>query len=315
MNDIRGNFRNPLPLYYNPDSGSSAKVLEALQDDARVRMEAVSVEQMVQELKRAVQYRMKRVLVCGGDGTIALAAAQLAGRMTELAVIPGGTLNHFAQRTGLPNNAVEALEVALHGRARPVDVGYVNDMLFINTSSVGAYPVFVRSRKYLQNRMHYYPASLIAGFRRLWKFRPVRVSLAGRLLKTPLVFVGVGERELALPALGQVKEQGRKGLHLMAVDCGSVFEACGLILNSLFFGINPLQKQRRLENQLIEKSIEMNFSRRKSRVTVALDGELVLLGVPLNYRFAPGEIKVALPERRKAPESAMIGTQRKNAED
>ncbi len=306
MNGSEGNLRNSVPLYYNPDSGSSAKVLEELQGDARVRMEAVSSERMVEEIKRAVQHRTKRILVSGGDGTIALAASQLAGRMTELAVIPGGTLNHFAQRTGLPNNAAEALEVALHGRARPIDVGYVNDLLFINTSSVGAYPVFVRSRKYLQNRMHYYPATVIAGIRRLWKFRPVRVSLAGKRLKTPLVFVGVGERELALPALGQVKERGRKGLHLIAVDCSGVFEACALILNSLLFGIDPLQEQRRIENQLIDKCIEMNFSRRKSRVTVALDGEVVLLSTPLRYRFAPGEIKVALPEEEQASGSAIL---------
>lgn len=257
-------------------------------------MEAVSPEKMAEVIKMAVLQKTKRVLVSGGDGTIALAASQLAGKTTELGVIPSGTLNHFAQRVGIPNDSAEALDLALHGKAQPVDVGYVNDLLFINTSSVGAYPVFVRSRNYLQNRMHYFPASIIAGFRRLLKFRRVRVNLAGKELKTPLVFIGVGERELGFPALGQVKEQGRKGLHLVAVDCGNAFEAFILIMKSLFLGVDPWQKERRIETRLID-SIELNFRRQRSRINVALDGELVLLRAPLRYRFAPAEIMVAVP--------------------
>jgi diacylglycerol kinase family enzyme len=299
VNDTGGserseNFRNPVPLYFNPDAGSSGKALEKIQNDARIKMEAVSSEKMAEVIKMAVLQKTKRVLVSGGDGTIALAASQLAGQKTELAVIPSGTLNHFAQRVGIPNDAAEALDVALYGRARPVDVGYVNGLLFINTSSVGAYPVFVRSRKYLQNRMHYFPASIIAGFRRLLKFRRVLVSLAGKQLRTPLVFIGVGERSISLPALGQAKELGRKGLHLVAVDCGNTIEAFILIMKSLFLGVDPLQKERRIETQVID-SIELNFRRSRSRVNVALDGELVLLRAPLRYRYAPGEIMVAVP--------------------
>jgi diacylglycerol kinase family enzyme len=305
VNDTGGserseNFRNPVPLYFNPDAGSSGKALEKIQNDARIKMEAVSSEKMAEVIKMAVLQKTKRVLVSGGDGTIALAASQLAGQKTELAVIPSGTLNHFAQRVGIPNDAAEALDVALYGRARPVDVGYVNGLLFINTSSVGAYPVFVRSRKYLQNRMHYFPASIIAGFRRLLKFRRVLVSLAGKQLRTPLVFIGVGERSISLPALGQAKELGRKGLHLVAVDCGNTIEAFILIMKSLFLGVDPLQKERRIETQVID-SIELNFRRSRSRVNVALDGELVLLRAPLTYRFAPGEIMVALPGEENNP--------------
>ncbi len=273
--------------------------MEEIGDDVRIRMKPVTPEEMREILKKAVQHKTKRVLISGGDGTIALAVSQCIGTTTELAVIPGGTLNHFAQRVGLPKNTPEALDVALHCSARPIDVGYVNDSLFINTSSVGAYPVFVRKRKYLQNRMHYYPASIIAGFRSLLKFRSVRVSLAGRQLRTPLVFIGVGERIIGLPAFGELKEQGQKGLHLIAVDCKNAFEAFILVLNSLVFGVNPLKKERRIENQLIDTSIELRFSRRrKGKITVALDGELVLLRAPLRYRFAPEKILVASPKKR-----------------
>jgi diacylglycerol kinase family enzyme len=302
MNDIGGggryeNFKKPVPLYYNPEAGSSGMTLENIRDDARIRMVALSPEKMEVLIKEAVLQGTKRVLISGGDGTIALAASILAGKNTELAIIPCGTLNHFAQRIGIPIDASEALDIALYCSAHPVDVGYVNDILFVNTSSVGAYSVFVRSRKYLQNRMHYLPASIIAGFRRFIKFRRIRVNLAGKQLKTPLVFIGVGERELIFPALGQTKIQGRKGLHLIAINCKSSFEAFLLIVKSLFLGIDPLQKQRHIENQLVD-TLELNFYRSKSRmrrINVANDGELVRLQIPLKYRFAPGEIMVAMP--------------------
>lgn len=289
------NTTQPVPLYYNPDSGSSKKKIEPLRTDPRIQLEPVSPYEMTQKIRKAVQQGIKRVLISGGDGTIALAASQVAGKTTELGIIPSGTLNHFAQRSGIPINSLQAIDIALNGTAKPVDAGYVNDSLFINTSSVGAYPTFVRSRNYLENRMHYLPASIIAGIRRLLKFRSVRVILAGEPRRTPLVFIGVGEREVNLPALGQVKKSGCRGLHVMAVNCSSKLEVFMLIIKSIFAGVDPMKRERRLEN-LIVNNIELNFRHRKKKNTVALDGELEGLYTPLKYRFAPGEILVALPD-------------------
>ena len=285
---------SPVPLYYNPKSGSWEKMLESIKTDTRIELHPVSPGEMVERIKAAVHEQVKRVLVSGGDGTIALAATQLAGTATELAVIPSGTLNHFAQRTGIPTEAEEALEIALNGRAHPVDVGYVNDSLFINTSSVGAYPTFVRSREYLENRMHYIPASIIAGMRRFVRFRPIRITMGGRELRSPLVFVGVGERELKLPSIGQVKRGGQAGLHLLAVDCDSRFQIFMLVIRSFFWGVDPMTKEMVLQNQLVD-SIALNFRHRRKKVHVALDGELNWLESPLQYRLAPGEIMVAMP--------------------
>lgn len=285
----------PVPVYYNPDSGSSEKLLEMIRSDPRIQLEAVSPAEMAKRIKQAAASKVKRVVVSGGDGTIALAASLLAGTTTELGVIPSGTLNHFAQRTGIPTDIEEALKVALIGMAQPVDVGYVNDSLFINTSSVGAYPTFVRSRNYLENRMHYLPASIIAGIRRLLKFRPVRVRLVEKELRTPLVFIGVGERELGVPTLGQVKEHGCRGLHLIAVDCESKIQVFMLLIKSFFLGVDPLKKEMKVENKLVN-DIELNFRYRKKRVIAALDGELKRLRAPLRYRYATGEILVSLPD-------------------
>ena len=68
-------------------------------------------------MKELVGAGAKRLLVAGGDGTIATAAATLVDTPAELAVLPGGTLNHFARDLGISTVAAEAVELA-SGRRR-----------------------------------------------------------------------------------------------------------------------------------------------------------------------------------------------------
>ena len=283
-----------VPLFYNPDSGTSQTIMEKLQTDERLHLEEVRPEELGEKIDKAVEEGEERVLISGGDGTLALAASHLAGKRTVLGVIPAGTLNHFAQRLGIPKDVDEFVDTALNGIATPVDVGYVNDRLFINTSSVGAYTVFVSSRNQLEDRMPYSVASIVAGIRRLFNFRKVRVQLQGEELSTPLVFIGVAERNLQIPFLGQVKEEGQSKLHLIALDCENRFEIFKIVTKSMLFGIDPLSRDYSLKSDLIEE-IELRFRRNLPKLQIALDGELVRLSTPLHYRFAKGEILVATP--------------------
>jgi len=68
------------------------------------------------------------LIVAGGDGTVRAVAEHLADTSAdlELAIIPLGTGNLFARNLDIPLNDVPAaFERALAGRARPIDVGWV----------------------------------------------------------------------------------------------------------------------------------------------------------------------------------------------
>lgn len=81
------------------------------------------------------------VVAAGGDGTINEVAggvlAEATGR-TAMAVVPYGTANDFATGSGiLKGDPVTALRLAAEGVAVPIDVGKINDRIFINVTSGG----------------------------------------------------------------------------------------------------------------------------------------------------------------------------------
>ena len=286
----------PLPVLINASAGSAETTRDIVKHDPRISLKVLPPHQIARAADRAIAKGIRRVAVCGGDGTLSLAASRLIGSHTELAVLPGGTLNHFAARLNIPIPPEPALELALNGRARQVGVGVVNDRVFLNTSSVGAYVTFVRSRDYLENRhgMSYHLASLLAGLRRLVRLRSARIELNGDRLRSPLVFVGVGERELQLPALGQHKHDGRDGLHLIAIRRGRRTETLKLAVDAMFRGIDPLMRAQHLESRMLEK-IELGYRRMRRKVIVAVDGELIKLSAPLRYHFAAQGLSVVTP--------------------
>ncbi|HET7387846.1 MAG TPA: diacylglycerol kinase family protein, partial [Nocardioidaceae bacterium] len=62
------------------------------------------------------------VLVCGGDGTVRTVCAELAGTGVTVGVIPAGTGNLLARNLGLPLYLPAAVEVALRGQDRAIDL-------------------------------------------------------------------------------------------------------------------------------------------------------------------------------------------------
>lgn len=283
-----------IPVFINPESGSAGSILTLLEQDARLQVHAIPARQMAAEIRQFAGAGEERILVAGGDGTLALAGDVIAGTSVALGIIPGGTLNHFAGRMGIPVEPQAAIELALTGEPQAVDVAYVNDRLFINTSSVGAYVQFVRTREHLEQRMNYHLASLLAGIRRLLRLRSAHIRLDGKLIRTPLVFIGVGERELGFPSLGKNHPDGENGLHMIAIRSHNPLETLTLAFNIILRGIDPLSREGQLEHYMTD-SVALYYTRKKHHIHVTVDGELTLMQAPLLYRYAKDALRVILP--------------------
>ncbi len=62
------------------------------------------------------------VLVCGGDGTVRTVCAELAGTGIPVGVVPAGTGNLLARNLGIPLYLQTAIDVALNGQDRAIDL-------------------------------------------------------------------------------------------------------------------------------------------------------------------------------------------------
>lgn len=275
--------------------------MEALERHPGFAVRVIEPERYPVALRQAVQAGVPKVVVAGGDGTIASAAAVLAGTSTALAILPGGTLNHFARDHRIPLDPGEALQVAEHGRILPVDVGYLNDQLFLSTSSVGVYVRFVETRDRLERHLGYWIASLAAGVRILRMLRNIRVTVEGegetRVYQAPLVFVGVGERVLAPPGLGRLAGGPGGTLHVVVPRGRRQARRFARAYARTGRGLAVEARPLGLDSALVQR---LRLDLPRAVVKVAMDGEIRRQRTPLEYRLERGALNLVVP----APEAS-----------
>ena len=95
-----------------------------------------------------------RMVVAGGDGSIAPAAHAAGSAGIPLAVIPVGTANDFARAAGIPDDPREATRLAAEGRrTRRIDLGWLGKRPFVNVASAGLAPAAARRAAGLKGRL------------------------------------------------------------------------------------------------------------------------------------------------------------------
>lgn len=105
--------------------------------DVRVTWESGDVQRFVDE---ASDRRLNRIIVGGGDGSLNEAANALSHQTSTriaLGILPLGTANDFATACQIPQEPLQALELATQGPARSIDVASANDHHFLNVASIG----------------------------------------------------------------------------------------------------------------------------------------------------------------------------------
>lgn len=77
------------------------------------------------------------VVVGGGDGTVNAALKGVVAARLPLGILPLGTANDLARTLGIPGDPSAAAKLIAIGKTRRIDVGRVNDQLFLNVASLG----------------------------------------------------------------------------------------------------------------------------------------------------------------------------------
>lgn len=115
------------------------------------------------------------VIAVGGDGTAFEVACGLMNTGVPMGIIPAGTGNDFIKTVSIPKKPLEALEFILTHKPRPVDVGGLNDRLFLNVCGTGfdvtVLDYTLAAKKYCRGLLPY----LIGLIRGIAHYKPVHV--------------------------------------------------------------------------------------------------------------------------------------------
>ena len=245
---------------------------------------------------RAIAERGDELLIIGGgDGTVSTAASALMDTNTLLGILPLGTLNHFSRDLDIPPKLEEAAALIARRTERRVDVGEMNDRVFINNSAIGLYPLMVADRDLQRKRLgrNKSLAMVIASLRTLARFNHQRLTLTVNEEKarvdTPLLFVGNNDYRIDLGAAGQRDsiEGGKLSVFVARKKTRSGFVAAS---------VRALVGRRRPDDIVkIEDVDRLRVESRRSMLAVSLDGEVVRVAPPLDYKIRKKALRVIAP--------------------
>jgi diacylglycerol kinase family enzyme len=235
------------------------------------------------------------VLAAGGDGTVSAVAAALAGSEIPLGVLPLGTLNHFARDLGLAPDLEGAVKTVAARRTIKVDLGEVNGRIFVNNCSIGIYPDIVMEREALRRRGYRkWTAFLVSSATILRQYRGLVVSITAansvERARTPFVLVGNNEYETDGIHLGARSRLNDGRLSAYLAPRLHARELPKLLALAL---VGRASRNHAFES-FVARELRVETPERRS-LRVALDGEVVLMAAPLQYRVRPLALRVIVP--------------------
>ncbi|MEO7971351.1 MAG: diacylglycerol kinase family protein [bacterium] len=285
-------------------TGENAALKERLdalfaRDGVVANVELAQSGHKISELaKRAALGDADIVVAGGGDGTINSVTSQLLKTKKTLGVLPLGTMNHFAKDLHIPLELEAAVDTIINGRVVEVDLGEVNDHIFVNNSSLGLYPSIIRERE-KQQRLGWgkWPAyvwAAIAVLRR-YPFLNVRLDAGGKgfTSRTPFVFIGNNEYEMETLNVGGRACLDAGELSLYVTNRTGRLGLVRLAWRALFGSL------RQDKDFLAMCTKEIWIETRHKRMRVALDGEVTVMEPPLHYRVLAGRLRVMAPANIK----------------
>ncbi len=305
-----------LKVLWNNSSGWSngedalALVTEQLGRDGS-QVEVIQVEKgvdLLSQARRLVEAGTSILVAAGGDGTINAAAAGLLAAAqpgnnsenTAFGVIPAGTLNHFARDLNIPIDPAAAANIIATGRAIPVDAATVNGHVFLNNAVLGLFPNYRSTREAWERRGFGNTSvgrfvAVVAGIIRVFWRLPhlsVRLQVSGRThtLRTPFVLVGNNEHKMQGFALGERSRLNEGALWVYAMRPCSRWGLIRLI-TGLLLGRTPRESVFE-----VFRATDLRIDAKPQRIGVGVDGEMVRMRAPLNFRILTAALRVIAPE-------------------
>ena len=258
-------------LLVNPRSGSGSPGPDELAADARRRgidVHVLGEDDDAEEIARAAD--ANALGMAGGDGSLGQIAAVAIERDLPFVVVPFGTRNHFARDLGLDRDDPIAALASFEGEEQRIDVGRVEERVFLNNVSLGLYAQLVHRRE--RHRRRREALARLRAFAILATHRDgLDVTVDGTPLQAPVVLIANNHYELSPLSVGERERLDDGLLHLYAPR--------GVLRSSW-------------EERTAER---FEIDARDHSLQAAVDGEPETFETPIVFRIDPLALRVLLP--------------------
>lgn len=284
-------------LFMNPKSGDGKVERFHLVDEAQKRgIELVVLhpgDDLLQLARDAVSRGADVLGMAGGDGSQAAVAAIAAEHDVAFVCVPVGTRMNFARDLGLDiDDPVGSLDAFGEGVERRIDLGRVNDRVFVNNVSLGVYGTIVQSPDYsdakLKTAAEMLPDLLGEGAPPTLTFTgPDGAEHSGAQL------IQVSNNPYELESFATLASRPRLDtgtLGLVAVRVNSPQEALEFVALEMARKVCSFRGLLEWQNETFEV-------RSDESIDIAVDGEAVTVPSPIRFESLPGALRVRMPRQ------------------
>ena len=244
------------------------------------------------EAAAAAVARGTAVVAVGGDGSLNTVAQAAHAAGCAMGVIPYGTFNYFASTHGIPTEPAAAARQLLDARPMPVQVGAINDRVFLVNASLGVYPELLQDReaykaRFGRSRWVAFVAACATMLRAQRRLR-LHIEMGSTVRDVQTLTLFVGNNRLQLQQVGAEPEDTLPGTPgdgsmaaLMLRPIGTL-SMLGLMLHGAMGRLGEAAGVEGFEFR--HMVVKPTLAPGRKKVVVAFDGEVARMRAPIDIR-------------------------------
>lgn len=217
-----------------------------------------------------------------------------------MGVLPQGTFNYFARTHGIPSDPAQALQTLLACEPMAVQVGLINERVFLVNASLGLYPELLQDReawkaRFGRSRVVAFAAALatLLGRHRQLRLRIERGTTV-RDVNTPTLFIGNNRLQFEQVGLAQAGALDQGCLAAVMLRPIGALAMLWLLLRGSFGTLGEADSVESVQFQRMLVTPRLPWVR--TRVKVAFDGEVSTMRAPIEFRVSPKPLYLIKPK-------------------